>query len=1293
MRLVSVIALSLLLSALVCDRAITQKAENAIMKIGGFRCISLKQLKNDSTFDLYSIGYWSYAGFSMEVFKRHGVPFWYPRESGNIRVAGPDWQPAKIRSIALSTVGSVAKADASALGNGQVDWANDGNPNTYWYAGDGRPNGKLWIEFPRVARVDSIRFLGWKTPRHAPKDYSVGVLLPDGSWKELHNVSDEKRIGEWISFSVDGVEAKGIFIEVRATMENEHGPVIYELQAEGELLSTSGSADAPIASEVEIPLGDIAAKEIFFLGNVADPGEASLDGVTDVGEYVVNYADGKTESLPLVVGKNVASIQYGHFVPEAEVAFAFKAHGLPWGDKPGSLFYHLDEMLPVPARKQLMMFSHAISDGAKPIRSITFRCTNPKASLILAGLTVRENGPRMNALAYNGRRVPVYPANTPKATPSPLGKLRDKQPHVKLDGIWQYATDPGNLGTKLNYFSPEFDASDWKTMRVPSQWYVDGLDYHGVVWFRREFDVPKTFSGSVLELEFGAVDYDARVWVNGEYVGRHIGAYSSFTLDATKAIKKGAKNLIVVRVDSPLDPGFTGDKTLIKGNSGEDICMPYNQEGCQGGIYRSVRLVGRGSIGIADAWTDSKVSEDLKQATVKISLLLKTSDSKPHNVKLLCTLTEPASGKQTPRAFSASKTLTISKYTPVAIDLKIDKPKLWYPWEQGKPELHLLKIEVQDNGKTLDQHSSLVGIREVSFNEKESCVYVNHHRVFLKGMLNDDVHWMSLMDRTGYRQRIQMQKDANLNIIRVIGHQSSPDFYELCDAMGMMVWQEMPLQWGYSSTEPIRRNIVDVVSETVKQCRPHACVIGWSAWNEGGQQEFSEELVKTIRSLDPTGRPISKACGGGSFDIHIYPNLAINLSKRTPMWAGVKQGFVSEVGAYGLSSLNEIREIVGQDILPFDSADYYWETWNSYRIVDGPVFLDSPTAGDWSTEEIRAYIEKKVEPSQRWLAQWMKFMYENFRALRFAPTTSAIHCRFDDPMPTAFLGVVNFNGVPRRAYYSAKQACQQVLPIINFGYTFVHDIRVVNDYWFKGWKNCKLWCKFTDTSGEVFFEKTCQFDLPPDSTVVVVKTEDIPDVYGRRGFVADLKVTDADGRVLSTNHYELTEDELWTFVTSVYPTPPFPPYGSFFHYVTEAVSINGVSDVITLSGIYSPNLIQLGGPGCPNPKMRFTISAPQDGEYVVRFACDSGKVLRQYDLWVDNNIAQLENYAHLDAEQGITRVPYSKKNLSWYPGWRVKLTKGVHTIDLTWPEGGTPAPPLVIDAMCAQYLKPTTPTY
>ena len=75
------------------------------------------------------------------------------------------------------------------------------------------------------------------------------------------------------------------------------------------------------------------------------------------------------------------------------------------------------------------------------------------------------------------------------------------------------------------------------------------------------------------------------------------------------------------------------------------------------------------------------------------------------------------------------------------------------------------------------------------------------------------------------------------------------------------------------------------------------------------------------------------------------------------MWIGIKAGFVSEVGAYGLSSLEEMKEILGDELFPFDSAEYYWDTFSTYRWSDSGVFLYPPNlSGDASIEQMREYI-------------------------------------------------------------------------------------------------------------------------------------------------------------------------------------------------------------------------------------------------------------------------------------------------------------------------------------------------
>jgi len=973
----------LILLLLACvSPARSQQVESGLLRVGGFRCASLKSLGNDSSLDLYRTGYWNYSGFRMEVWRRLGIPFWYPKGTGVVRVAGEGWRPELGDDVSSAQAGGRAVEETEAGVSDRREGVDphtaeergpanaiDQDKSTSWQPSGDKHQGRLVVTFAAPARVSQIRFLSDNGPRSTPRDYSVGLILPDGSRKEIAAISGENSVGgAWHEFPAAGIDAKGIYLDVRSSGAGR-SPTITEFEAKGEFLAEPKLANYPIA--VVIPMGGYAGPELHFIGNVGSGFPVAADTETPVGEYVVHYANGQSERVSLTAGKNVADVRYGHFVPEAELAYGLK----PYDPTQGKAGYHLNEQLPVEVNSQLMIFSHRLQHADWGIQSVEFRCIRPKTSLVLAAVTLEQSGPRINPLFYNGKMVRPYPEDTPPAPPSPLDALKDHSREMSLDGAWSYRADPGNEGIRKQFFSPSFDVSSWKTMPVPSQWFVQGLDYHGVVWFRREIQVPASFPGSVAELIFGAVSYQASVWVNGVFVGSHIGPYTSFKIDVTSTLHKGAANVIVVRVDCPLDPGYENYKTLVEGNTMDDISMPYGREGSTGGIYRSVTLRARGDSGIDELWASTELSQDLKHANVTVKLNLK-SGSPSGKVEVRATLTEPEHSGAAARNFSASQQLKLdSAQIPVELHFTIDDPLLWYPWEQGTPYLHILKVEAYRNGELSDTQFIRVGLRQVEFNEQDHYVLVNHHRIFLKGILNDDIHWRSLMDRRGYAQRIKMQKDANINIIRMIAHQSGDDMYDLCDEMGMMIWQEMPLQWEYSRSSQIREEILGVVHDTLIQTRPHTSIIGWSAWNEGGQPDFSDRITAMIRALDGT-RPLTRASGHGEFDVHIYPNMTDGLQRRTSLWTGLRLNFVSETGSYGLSSEQAIREMAGDNYLQFDSVSPIWDNFDSYRWVDDPVFPDSPKPTAWPAEKIRRYVLAKIKPSERFYAQYHKFQYE-----------------------------------------------------------------------------------------------------------------------------------------------------------------------------------------------------------------------------------------------------------------------------------------------------------------------------
>ena len=200
---------------------------------------------------------------------------------------------------------------------------------------------------------------------------------------------------------------------------------------------------------------------------------------------------------------------------------------------------------------------------------------------------------------------------TPVAAASPVEKRGDGfYTEVSLNGVWRYKqtgselTVPATEGNEgMAYFSPDLDTSTWHTMTIPLNWYLAGLNYHGVIWFRREFQADASWKGRAVRLRFDGVDYFADVWLNGKSLGHHEGYFQPFTFDVADSLNYGGNNVLVVRVASPYEEYGTvwhHHKTLIKGIFAHHDTRPgggwgqAGQEYNTGGIWNDGELVGNG---------------------------------------------------------------------------------------------------------------------------------------------------------------------------------------------------------------------------------------------------------------------------------------------------------------------------------------------------------------------------------------------------------------------------------------------------------------------------------------------------------------------------------------------------------------------------------------------------------------------------------------------------------------------------------------------------------------------------
>jgi len=159
---------------------------------------------------------------------------------------------------------------------------------------------------------------------------------------------------------------------------------------------------------------------------------------------------------------------------------------------------------------------------------------------------------------------------------------------LNLNGVWEFAFDPNDVGVKENWFAPNAQPFPLRIV-VPFPWEsklsgIGRTDYKGVAWYRRNFIIPKAWQGKRIWLCFGAVDWHATVWLNGEKVGEHEGGYSEFRFDVTDKVRFDVPNLLVVRAVD-----FTDHETPI----GKQVQWWYTSTS---GIWQTVWLEATGQV-------------------------------------------------------------------------------------------------------------------------------------------------------------------------------------------------------------------------------------------------------------------------------------------------------------------------------------------------------------------------------------------------------------------------------------------------------------------------------------------------------------------------------------------------------------------------------------------------------------------------------------------------------------------------------------------------------------------------
>ena len=441
---------------------------------------------------------------------------------------------------------------------------------------------------------------------------------------------------------------------------------------------------------------------------------------------------------------------------------------------------------------------------------------------------------------------------------------------VNLNGTWTYTLDQSLSGHEKNYqASTGFDGKITVPFAPESSLSGVGFkDFINGIWYQREVSVPSDWQGKEILLHFGAIYYNAEVYINGQLAALHRGGSAPVNVNITPYVTPGQNANIVVCATSDLRSQRQG--------AGKQS-LRHDSNGCNytrtTGIWQTVWLeaVAPGSL------KDVKVSTDLAQKQIVINpTFYPGGEGRTLKVELL-------DGNRTVSRASVDGT------NQSVVVLPVKSPKLWSP---ESPFLYDVVYTVEDSdGKVIDTVKSYVGMRSIDIRGNK--LYLNGEPYFQRLVLDQGFYpdgiWTAPTDEA-LRHDIEMSKAAGFNGARLHQKVFEPRYHYWADKLGYITWGEAP-SWGMDANDEIAAyNFLSEWSDIIARDTNHPSIVIWTPLNEEwwpdtrNYPRFVTSLYDLTKQLDPT-RPVNDASGGchvktDIWTVHTYEQDPAALSRQ-----------------------------------------------------------------------------------------------------------------------------------------------------------------------------------------------------------------------------------------------------------------------------------------------------------------------------------------------------------------------------------------------------------------------------
>ena len=694
-------------------------------------------------------------------------------------------------------------------------------------------------------------------------------------------------------------------------------------------------------------------------------------------------------------------------------------------------------------------------------------------------------------------------------------------PGFKTEG-WYTATVPGTVLTTLvdNKVYPE--PLYGENMRaIPES--LNKTSY----WYRTTFDVPASYRNKHVWLHFGGINYSAEIWVNGQQTGTMRGAFVRGDFDISSYVKPRERAVLAVLIHPEPHPGVPHEHTVALGvgkNGGETAIDGPTFLSTIGwdwlaavrdrdtGIWLPVTLDATGPVLLKDTFVTSELADSHETADLKITTTLENKSSAAVNGTLVGSI--GSQGEEV--RFHKTVTIAANNSEEVSLDsstmpaLHVVNPKLWWPNGYGPQNLYQLKLRFEIGKETSQETVTSFGIRKIEYEVPDSeylTISVNGVRVMVRG---GDWGLDEAMKRVPYERldaQFHMHALANMNMIRNwVGQSTEPEFYELADKYGILLWDEF-----FQPNPGDGPNVADIptylanVTDKVLRFRNHPSIAVWCARNEGyPPKDLDDSLRAIMAKLDPTRLYQSNSAEGRGVSSH-----GPYYWRAPRFFYSFNEAFKTEVGSVSVPTIESIQGMMPQKD---------WET------IDDDWAQHDMAAGAQRGNEYPLNLAKRYGPIRNLadfvrkgqLANYETFraMYEGRNAQMFQGTTGVLTWMSHPAQPSFVWQLYHYDLEPNASLYAVKKAAETVHVQLNEANG---GVEVVNNRP-EAIAEASVEVTVYRFDSAVNFQKTYAVDKVPGSSTIKVAQIDtgarITPIY----FV-EIKLEDKDGELLSTNFY------------------------------------------------------------------------------------------------------------------------------------------------------------------------------